>query len=191
MASDGQTRSYGPLPRIYQLAVLHQLKSNDPERRDAYDQRINKVFRRAVEVMRIPSLVNETARKIRLQGDSFNMLELASFFLELPYDKLRGLADETPSQFDISGTWQLVSNDESLTPIRYTKPFAEAELESLLRENPTAVGFRLDESGMDGNKSGVDGKWTIGCSGEWVGGNGKQICMLANLLFHLACRVND
>ena len=106
VASDGQTRSYGPLPRIYQLAVLHQLKSNDPERRDAYDQRINKVFRRAVEVMRIPSLVNETARKIRLQGDSFNMLELASFFLELPYDKLRGLADETPSQFDISGTWQ-------------------------------------------------------------------------------------
>ncbi len=105
------------------------------------------------------------------------MLELASFFLDLPYDKLRGLADETPSRFDFSGSWQLVSNDDSLTPIRYTKPFAEAELESLLRENPNAIGFRLDDSC-------VDGEWTIGCSGEWLSGNGDQICMLANLLLH-------
>ena len=151
------------MPRIYQLAVLHQLKTNDPDSRDAYDQRINEVFHRAAEVMRIPSLVNEKekAEKLPLQGDSFNMLELASFFLDLSYDKLRGLADETTSRFDFSGSWQLVSNDDSLTPIRYTKPFAEAELESLLRENPNAIGFRLDDSG-------VDGEWGIGCSAEWA-----------------------
>ncbi len=65
LASEGQTRSYGPLPRIYQLAVLHQLKTNDPDSRDAYDQRINEVFRRAAKVMRIPSLVDEKAGKMR------------------------------------------------------------------------------------------------------------------------------
>ena len=104
LASEGQDQKlYGPLPRIYQLAVLHQLKTNDPDSRDAYD-RPNptlEVFRRAAQVMRIPGLVDEKAGKMGLQGVSFNMLELASFFLDLPYDMLGGLVDKSAKSMQL------------------------------------------------------------------------------------------
>ena len=172
----GRMKSMGPLPRIYQLAILHRLKSRDPQNRDLYNQRIKSTFQDAADTIHLPSLVNSQHRdKFRLQGDQFNLLELASYFLELPYSPLRGSDDASRTSFDYSGSWIIVSNQADFKPIRYTERFAEIEVESLLLQSTEAIGFKIHEHGVDGNIG-------HGPADAWADGNAEQLRLLANLL---------
>ena len=175
-AARGRVKSMGPLPRIYQLAILHRLKVHDPQNQEHYDERIQSTFQEAVDTIHLPSLVNSEHRnKFRLQGDQFNLLELASYFLELPYESMRGLDDASKVGFDYSGSWMIVSNQPDLKPIRYTERFAEIEVESLLLESTEAIGFKIHKNGVDGNIG-------HGPFDAWVEGNAEQLRLLANLL---------
>ncbi len=175
-AARGRVKSMGPLPRIYQLAILHRLKLHDPQNKEHYDQRIQSTFKEAVDTIHLPSLVNSEHRnKLCLQGDQFNLLELASYFLELPYNSLRGLDAASYAGFDYSGSWMIVSNQPDFKPIRYTERFAEIEVESLLRQSTEAIGFKIHERGVDGNIG-------HGPGDACADGNAEQLRLLANLL---------
>ncbi|MCP4476605.1 MAG: hypothetical protein GY818_00770, partial [Planctomycetaceae bacterium] len=138
-----------------------------------------------VDTIHLPSLVNSQHRnKFRLQGDQFNLLELASYFLELPYGSLRGLDDASKDGFDYSGSWMIVSNQPDFKPIRYTERFAEIEVQSLLLQSAKAFGFKVYENG-------VDGKIGQGTINDWEVGNAEQLRLLANLLHNPHCPRTD
>ncbi|MCP4480174.1 MAG: hypothetical protein GY818_18990 [Planctomycetaceae bacterium] len=181
----GRSKSMGPLPRIYQLAILHRLKIRDPQNQDLYNQRIKSTFQDAADTIHLPSLVNSQHRdKFHLQGDQFNLLELASYFLELPYSPLLGSDDASRTSFDYSGSWIIVSNQADFKPIRYTERFAEIEVESLLLQSTEAIGFKIHEHGVDGSIG-------HGPADAWADGNAEQLRLLANLLHNPDCPRTD
>ncbi len=184
-AAKGRVKSMGPLPRVYQLAILHRLKIRDPQKQDLYNQRIKSTFQDAADTIHLPSLVNSQHRdKFHLQGDQFNLLELASYFLELPYSPLLGSDDASRTSFDYSGSWIIVSNQADFKPVRYTERFEEIEVESLLLQSTEAIGFKIHEHGVDGSIG-------HGPADAWADGNAEQLRLLAKLLHNPDCPRTD
>lgn len=170
----------GPLPNIYQIAVLQRLSQMQPESADEYRERQNLAYEAAIETFRSASFFGETRTRAELQSGHFNLLELAAYFANLPYGGLAGLGtEELPTNtcegaFDYTGSYRLVSHDPQFGAIACTKAFAAAELESLSAKHPDAICFKLDMVNQD-----TDGSIRSGIDGEWMSINDEQLRILA------------
>ena len=186
--SGGNTTSavspLGPLPWIYRMACLHRLSIIDPTNKDEYFKSI--VETRAAALRRFTTSANNRQRSLspqeddfsraQIQTDQFNLVELATYFVDLPYSQLRGMGGRNEDGFPLSGSWILISNQIGLTDIRYTREYAEAELEALLASKPKAIGFILEGKNTSGS-------WTKDHNSNRRITNSKPFVLLSSVLF--------
>ena len=156
------SKALGPKPAIYMLAVLNRLGEIS---------RLKPAFQQAVEQVRHwPSLGKESegseengvqrrrlaplVRPVQaddthdLQNNLFNLLEMASYFLGLPYDPLEGMGMDPDPYQDLFPSWHtspwiLVGHDPSLSAFRYPEELAVTELENIAGNDPGALLFKL------------------------------------------------
>lgn len=152
----------GPLPRIYQLAVLHRLRAS---RADAMlPAEIESAFRMAAQGVKeragspVPGRPSpRSALKGPIQDGALNLLELAAYFLGVPYEPLTGLGPFDDLQLGPSA-WVLVGPDPRTRRIRYPEMLVRAELEERAAADREGVSFELRRSG--------EGCWRMG-TGTW------------------------
>jgi hypothetical protein len=118
----------GPLPRIYQLPVLRRLEAIASEHeKHHYKQLLIEAWERSIEAFR-----KEKAHEQKvIQNQSFNLLELAAYFLDLSLDQALGLG--ALEEFRSPDCWKVIG--ENMPEYDYSESFArsvfEAEMQSL------------------------------------------------------------
>ncbi|KAA5543068.1 hypothetical protein FYK55_12315 [Roseiconus nitratireducens] len=176
-ASDAstQTQLLGAMPLIYRMAALHLLDGPDAQEKiaDLFDLAIRVLDRQGTLQERETLRNLPHAAVTPLQRSNFNLLELASYLLNLPYAKISGLGTPLLDPFEWEGSWTLRSNTIELPERRCSLAFAEAEIEGLLEKYPGAVGFRLSRERAE---------WWNRDNHSWENGNGDQLLILAKLL---------
>ena len=152
------TQTLGPLPLIYRLAVLHRLANQTENKSNTLRDQLGKVFHQAGEAIKKAGNRNwkdigaDPTRKTRggpIQNSTFNMLELASYFLGNPYRALEGLGaitDPLDSTYQPRNgqAWILVGPNPDISTVQMCKKVALEELEEFGRRNPDAVLFKLE-----------------------------------------------
>jgi hypothetical protein len=125
----------GPLPPIYHLAILSRLKLALKERSEKYviTAKINKAFERAVHEIRQTHFSSSQLpeQPVTLQSAAFNLMELACYFLGMPYRELEGLAALDYLDPLRSGRWFIVGR--GIERIFMTEELARWEFESRAR----------------------------------------------------------
>jgi hypothetical protein len=155
----------GPMPRIYRLAVMHRL--NAPEKQ------IRALYGKAREsIRRFQSGIDYQGQRGSIQDCLFNMLELATYFLGIPY-KLEGEGSAFSGLELGKNDWYLVASGENLSGIRMPGPLARSELESRARRSPDALVFVLEENRP---------RWRIARQSGWADANADQLRLVACLL---------
>ncbi len=139
-----QERLFGPLPYIYLIAVFNRLKSHDQDNALEYQLKIEAHFSKAAilagrQDLQVTS--NNDCDTRPLQQHSFNLLELAGYFLDLDYNVLSGRGGLSHDNQFLNGSWRIVSNDPTIQAIPYDLEFGLAELEEILASTPDSVGF--------------------------------------------------
>jgi hypothetical protein len=181
----------GPLPAIYRLSVLHRLKSQFPN--DSMENSIPEAFDEAVRSFRdchnSASLGWQGSpwKKAQIQDGVFNMIELASYFLGIPYG-FEGLGLEHPD-WDLRAFfpternrhWILVGHDHGLRTVRYSRDMALAELDVIASKFPDSIGFKLSAEESSIRK---------GCS-SWEHEAVNGLKLLAVLLYGEISGLND
>ena len=158
------SRLFSPFPEIYRLSVLHRMRSDS--RKGHTDAEILEAFDDAVASFRrwqaSFSPEGNTWQRAQLQSGVFNMLELASYFLGMPY-QLDGLGgDHIDSSLgslfpaDPALHWVLVGHEEELKTVRYSKSLALAELDAMGRRCPDAILFKLSSREENHVRLGAD-----------------------------------
>jgi hypothetical protein len=147
----------GPLPWVYRMACLHRLSIEDPENQAGYQSDLEKTRTAAIRGF-APRRTFESGADLehvlgcaQIQTDQFNLIELATYFVDLPYDDLVGRGSSVDSGFPLTGGWLLVTNEFQTGTAKYTREFAEAEVNNLFKKKPGAIAFSLarkDESGI-------------------------------------------
>lgn len=173
----------GPLPQIYRLPVLHRLRSEFEQ--DSKGERIREAFRDTLESLRNWQASNgsgaEAWQRAQLQSGVFNMVELASYFLGMPYlPQLEGLGWNHPDSDNLTAFfpsnparhWCLVGHEKRLKAVRYSKELALEELDSISQRYPEAILFKL---------SSEEGCIRRG-AGEWMRESINGLKLLAVLL---------
>ncbi len=162
-ASRRGTHLLGPLPQVYRIAVLHRLSQMCPDQNGRYRAQMEQAYNDAIDAQSFPGRVDrETSDCFRIQTNNFNLVELAAFGFDLPYERLLGLGTRGPRDPglpNIRGGWVLLSQDPKTAMVRYSRAFAENELASLLEVNPQSIAFRFDR-GRSEWKKGADATWT-------------------------------
>jgi len=170
----------GPVPRIFRLVVLHRilLKTRSHEEKSFLKRQIEIVHREAVDSVRrhlheveVPEDEQEPYRRAPLQESVANLLELATYFLELDYTLLEGIGGPFSDLNLGEDSWFLVGPTPSMATIRYPRHLAEVELKERGSANPGAVLFRLcpDRVEWKGLR-------------DWDRANKDQVHLLAHLL---------
>ena len=115
----------GPLPRIYQLPVLRRLEAIASEHeKHHYKQLLIEAWERSIEAFR-----KEKAHEQKvIQNQSFNLLELAAYFLDLSLDQALGLG--ALEKFRSPDCWKVIG--ENIPEYDYSEPFARSVFESEL-----------------------------------------------------------
>lgn len=193
-ASDHATAAghvLGPLPHIYRMAVLHLMARHAQDDPARLRQEIDRAYQCAQDAMRFtlrpPDTTAEPCLRGPLQNEAFNLLELAVYLLELPYDPLTGLGRrELDAEFPGSG-WVLVGPSPQISRVEMSETFAWAELESRGAQCQDALLLKLPAEG--------EAQWRTP-GGRWKVANGDWIRLLANRLRYpnlsdreLSCRV--
>ena len=137
-------RLFGPLPHIYLIAVWNRLMQHDQDHAADYRQKLVSHFETAVRLtnqldLHVPSSNESETRQ--LQRHSFNLLELASYCLDLDYSVLRGRGGLSHDNLFLNGSWQIVSNDPEMQAVKYDYEFGLAELNEIVAKTPDSVGF--------------------------------------------------
>lgn len=135
-----RSRALGPWPRIYRLAVLSRL-GQDPG--DAHRRACEAVADWVALAGDDDGPAQHDSRDPRLQLDVFNLLELATYFLGLPYDRLAGIAAREPTEHRAGG-FLIVGPEPEWARVRRTREEALEELANIGRARPTATRFRLE-----------------------------------------------
>jgi hypothetical protein len=139
----------GPLPSIYRLAVLHRLQSvsHATKRSSELQREIERSIANAVDWLHRNSFAEQqTAKEAKaFQAATFNLLELAHYFLGAPYEKLEGLAGLDSLDPMCSGRWVLVGRD--IARISMTEEMARCEFESRAARSKDVILITLDRQG--------------------------------------------
>lgn len=147
----------GPLPWIFRMASLYRLSIVDPTNESKYRVDLEETrmatmrpFLRRHRSLEDVSPIERNLGEAQIQSDQFNLIEFATFLVDLPYDPLLGIGDRTDDEFPLKGKWILVSNRMESGTVQYTREFAEAEVAALLESNPASIGFQLKQKRNDG-----------------------------------------
>jgi len=172
----------GPLPWVYRMASLHRLSIVDPANELKYREDLQ-VTRQAAMRQFSPrsengsrSTVERTLGQAQIQSDKFNLIELATYFVDLPYDPLAGRGDTGDDGFSFTGKWILVSNQLETGAVKYTCEFAQAEARALLAADPDSIGFSLQQKKDDG-------LWLSDHESQPDSAGAKQLALLAAVLW--------
>ena len=150
-------RTLGPLPLIYRLVVLHRLSNLNSK----ISKKTEEAFHEACEALRDNAISKQEdwddivdsgllgkTKGGPIQKAVFNLLELSTYFLGYPYDKLEGLGGIIPYKHDARHpnpkAWILVGRDPRISNIQLSRAYATKELKDLERLNPHAVLFQLE-----------------------------------------------
>lgn len=149
------------LSKIYRLAALRCLEFVSNEDHEDIHNKIVRAFDKTVlafkknvnaqDVVNLSKDWKERNKQIinlQLQEGLFNMLELSSYFLGVPYSAIEGLGTPFNDRFfpvdnDKTAIWQIIGAGSSIQIINYTKEMALQELEDRFEENPDIVIFKL------------------------------------------------
>lgn len=179
---DGVTETSGPLgalPHIYRSAVLHLRvnRARGAAQRRELRVRMDVEFVRACNAVRRRSVLGPPKQREHdpIQSELFNLLELASYFADRPYQPLTGLGAREDLPAAINGGWILVGPDPDISLVHLSEEFAAAELESRAISAPDALFIRLP--GPNG-----ESQWRLGVKSPWQDANQDWIRLLANLL---------
>lgn len=158
--SSRQADLLGPLPSIYRLAVLQRLQATD--KNDVSTTTINNAFKIAIDNFEKSFAVTSTSAQ--LQNGWFNLLEIASYFLALPYSKLEGkgklLKDKDLFK---DKSWVIIGPDPESMGVRMHREIALSEIESRIKENPDSFFYILPHKD---SKEEIR-KWRYGINDNW------------------------
>lgn len=146
-AGEGQVDAIGPLPLIYQLPVYTRLLELRPESADDLKSARDGAFEWARRRISFSSFnrSGESSGNLLAQSETFNLLEIACYFMGANYSILLGLGSQ---DVDIAGSWCILSNRDYSSSVRYNQRFGCEELDAILKIHPEAVAFRqLDNLG--------------------------------------------
>lgn len=157
------------LANIYRLAVLHRLVGHSrttQRQRLFWEQRIPEVFDRTRdEIQRLSAQSSDGAEGRKhptiIQQNLFNMLELASYFLNANYQPLEGLGALDPVDTLTKG-WFLVGPEPVISQVRRCEEFARQELKSRGVSCADAVLFCLPPP-----RSFEKPEWCLARDGRW------------------------
>jgi hypothetical protein len=154
----------GPMPRLFQLAVLIRMKTlashEDATKLDLLNQQITTAFAKAKEgIQRVrTSGLTETQAEVPIQGSMLNLLEMAAYAIGHPYNGLEGLKDSFGDLRLSDPSWFLIGKPPRNPKIRYPKKvaypkeyayprdYAFEELDAIGSRHPEAILFRLCEN---------------------------------------------
>lgn len=133
------SKCLGPLPDIYNLAVLYRLHKRDRQSIKAPFDSAEQAIKR-LEVEKDPRLTDHT----------FNLLELATYFSGLSYKDLEGMGFPQ-KRLSISSPWMLVGPDTKWSRVVFSETEALTELDGLMRrrEYRSAVFFKLSDKNAE------------------------------------------
>jgi len=138
----------GPLPIIYHLAVLSRLhvEAGNASQRRRIKNRIETTHQKAIQEVRRRSLsiAPSIEHKVALQDATFNLLELAAYFLGLSYDALEGLAALDSMDPMKKGRWFLMG--QGIERILMTEELARCEFESRTKPDKCIL-IELNDNG--------------------------------------------
>lgn len=160
----------GPLPLIYQLPVLNRLVMLAARPHEELCERREKAF--ATAAKRLSLRPKESSRSggepfLLAQSGTFNLLEISSYFMGFDYGRLLGLGSEGRNEdLGFAGIWRILSNRSAPSSIRFNEIFAASEIEFVLGQDSSAIGFRLDSNGVDGQWKTNSTEWQ-----PWTGDN--------------------
>ena len=151
-AGDGDTDAIGPLPLIFQIAVLSRLESTGAIKKSEAMERRLTIYRKACNRIKFSPSAGRSLEDLvpepfvlQAQTPALNLLELASYFLNLPYKPLLGLGAKPQGDEQlISGAWRLLSNTDLSYQRQFNQAYAEEELKWLLEREDNSIGFRLN-----------------------------------------------
>lgn len=148
-SSFARRQGFSPLPYIYRLAVLHLrlLRAGSDRQKEAIAKEIKSALAVATNVvrasLRLKSAHDENAlERHQLQTGAFNLLELATYFLDEPYDVVEATGSDPDAALLFSDRrygWTIYSNNDCVQPTSTTWDVASEELESLARLYPDAL----------------------------------------------------
>ncbi len=86
-------REIGPLPKIYLIAALNRRRSRSESKSDKTKIKLEmeKILTQAANELKFSSFRSDKTVSSIIQDYTFNMLELAAYMAELPYEDLEGL----------------------------------------------------------------------------------------------------
>lgn len=151
----------GPMPKIYELAVLHRMQSKQEDIEACFEGAIH-LMRHFAHDERSESVMKEGCYRTAIQDCAVNLVELSAYFLGLSHDEILGLTPEGSSSVFAGlglgkSSWKLVGREPDLAKISYPRAMAEAELEALGKKHGAVlVKFSADERSAEwkfvGNK---------------------------------------
>jgi len=129
------SKCLGPLPDIYNLAVLYRLKMHDPEN----TKRAFAIAEQSIEHLQMKE-------DPRLQDHTFNLLELATYFSGLDYQDLEGIGFPQ-KRLSSPSAWMVVGPDPQWSTVMYSEAQALEELAEWMKrdECQNAVFFKLSD----------------------------------------------
>jgi hypothetical protein len=169
----------GPLPKIYLIAALNRRISRCESENDRTTSKLEMedFFEQAVKELRRTSFRSDKTESAVIQDYTFNMLELAAYMADLPYEKLEGLGIRNDWLFEDEPCVLIEANigPEKLTRF-YAKPIAVGAFKNNAPKVP-CVGLQFTKEDI--------------CIGLYENGkmkktarNEDQVQALALLLFH-------
>ncbi len=138
-AAAARSLALGPWPHTYRLAALARLRalSSDQDQR-RINRKIDRTRERALEAL-------DTSCEGQIQSGAFNAVELATYFLGLPYGPLEGLGPRP--DVDVQRAAVLVGPEPQTARVWMSWASCVEELEQRGEADPTALLFRLPEDG--------------------------------------------
>jgi len=135
-----RSRALGPWPHIYRLAVLSRLRNGMFIERER--GRIDRQLVRTRDAA-LASLSDDPREQ--LQSGSFNAVELATYFLELSYAPLEGLAVRRETKLDRAAI--VVGPDPLTAQVWMSWASSVEELDQRGESEPSALLFHLPPEG--------------------------------------------
>ena len=142
----------GPFPHIYRLAALEKNESRS-------ERELERAFENAVEAMKHLPVSKPLEDDEGCINNYKNMFRLAAYYFSYPVE---GTSIVPPLIGDPS--WILVGNDPKLAKQKLSKAFILEEIESLCKEYPEAVFFKLSKKNLYGDDEDdeLERQWQLG-----------------------------
>jgi len=171
-------------PLVYRLAVLSRMRQLEKDRqRSTLTKTIDEVLQQARNVVHGISYreLPQNSRLV-LQSSAFNLVELATFFLDGPYAELEGLGCHDPLVTGGAKSWFVWSRGSEI--IHMTKGMAECEFKA----RSSTGKHVLIELGPTQDRW----QWSVDGHGEWQDANWAPLSyLMAHLTDLKFCAANS